>query len=228
MTWEVTGAPGSTFGTALELTTTAGDHVFGAEILAARSHQAIHLGHPARAAELARACQHIAKKAAVPALLAEGYALEGNCYALAGDARACSVSLRDAEQAFRQSDPAVAPRWLSYFDQGYLAARFAHSLRDLGDWGEARRYAEQALGMSGGLVRARAFNMAVLASTYIVSDLDQACGVALDVLGLAAGLQSGRIVHYISDFGRRLNRRHGNEPAAKNFSRRAMEVLGAK
>jgi transcriptional regulator with XRE-family HTH domain len=216
------------FGTALELATAAGDHAFGAEILAARGHHAIHLGHPARAAELARACQHIAKKAALPALLAEGYALEGNSYALVGDARACSASLRDAEQAFWQADPVAVPGWLGYFDEGYLAARFAHSLRDLGDWGEARRYAEQAIGMSGGLVRARAFNMAVLASTYIVSDLDEACGVALDVLGLATGLQSGRVVYYISDFKRRLNSRHGNEPAARNFSRRAMEVLGAK
>lgn len=215
------------FGRALELATAAGDHAFGGEILAARSHHAIHLADPIRAAELARACQQVAKKAAVPALLAEGHALEANSYALLGDARACSSSLRESECAFGQSDPARVPKWLRYFDEGYLAARFAHSLRDLGNWSEARRYALQAVSMSGNLARARAFNMAVLATTYIESDWDQACSVALDVLGLAASLQSGRVVRYIGDFRQRLNKRHGNEPAVRNFSERAIDVLGA-
>ena len=214
------------FTRALELAS-AGDHLFGGEILAARSHHAIHLGDPVKAAEFARATQQIAHKAAVPALLAEAYALEANSHALLGDARSCASSLLEAELAFRRSDPDAAPVWLRYFDEGYLAARFAHSFRELGEWGEARRYARLAVSMSDDLARTRAFNMAVLATTYVETDPDQACAVGLDALGLAAGLQSRRIVRYIGDVRKRLLRHHPKEAAVTDFCERATKLLGA-
>lgn len=215
------------FTRALELATAAGDHAFGGEILAARSHHGIHLGAPAKAAELARACQHIAKKAAIPALLAEACALEANSHALLGDAKACLASLRESERAFHDADPKGVPDWLRYLDEGYLAARFAHSLRDLGQWDEARRYSLQAVRMSENMARTRAFNTAVLATTYVETDIDQACGVGMEVLNMAAKLQSARVIRYLEDFQRRLRKRHGNEPAVKQFSEHAIEVLGA-
>jgi transcriptional regulator with XRE-family HTH domain len=63
------------FARALELASTAGDQAFAGEVLAARSHRAIHLGSPRRAIELARASRHIAARAGVPALLAEAHEL---------------------------------------------------------------------------------------------------------------------------------------------------------
>jgi hypothetical protein len=119
------------------------------------------------------------------------------------------------------------PEWLRYLDEGYLAARFAHSLRDLGEWDEARRYALRAVRMSENMARTRAFNTAVLATTYVETDVDQACGVGMEVLNVAAKLQSARVMRYLGDFQRRLRKRHGNEAAVKQFSEHAIEVLGA-
>jgi transcriptional regulator with XRE-family HTH domain len=215
------------FGKALDLSSAAGEPAFAGEILAARSHQAIHMGDPVKAAELARACQQIAKKTAVPALLAEACQLEANSHALLGDARACAACLRDSEHAFALSEPAESPQWLGFLDKGYLAARFAHCFRDLGDWGEARRYALAAVQMSDSLVRARAFNTAILATTYVETDLDQACHVGLEALDLAASLQSARVARYIDDLCGRLRKRHKDEPAVEHFGERVRETLGA-
>jgi tetratricopeptide (TPR) repeat protein len=213
------------FTKALELAA-AGHHVFGGEILAARSHHAIHLGDPIKAAELARAARQSASKTAIPALLAEAYALEANSHALLGDVRAYTSALLEAERAFRKSGAANTPGWLRYFDEGYLAARFAHSFRELGQWDEARKHALQAVKMSENMARTRAFNMAVLATTYIETDLDQACDVASQATDLAAGLQSRRIIRYIGDVRKRLLRRHGNKPAVINFCEYASATLG--
>lgn len=111
------------FAKATELATTAGDQAFCGEILAARSHHAIHLGHPAEAVALALAAQRNAAKATVPALLAESHELEANGYALLGDAKASLSSLHKATLAFQRSNSMSRPDWLHYFDDGYLAAR---------------------------------------------------------------------------------------------------------
>ena len=216
------------FARALELASAAGDHAFTGEILAARSHRAIHLGSPHRAVELARASRHIAARAGVPALLAEAHELEANGHALLGDSRACAASLRESESAFSRSIPEDVPRWLRYFDRAYLAARFAHTLRDLGDWREAGRYALEASAMSGSLARARAFNTALLATAYAETDLDRALGTGMEALSMTAGLQSGRAVCYVADLRRRLRRRYGNDPKVTEFDEQVSEILGSR
>ncbi len=216
------------FARALELASAAGDHAFTGEILAARSHRAIHLGSPHRAVELARASRHIAARAGVPALLAEAHELEANGHALLGDSRACAASLRESESAFSRSIPEDVPRWLRYFDRAYLAARFAHTLRDLGDWREAGRYALEASAMSGSLARARAFNTALLATAYAETDLDRALGTGMEALSMSAGLQSGRAVCYVADLRRRLRRRYGNDPKVTEFDEQVSEILGSR
>lgn len=216
------------FSKALELASAAGDDAFAGEILAARSHRAIHLGIPDRAIELARASQHVAARTGVPVLLAEAHELEANGHALRGDGRACAVSLGECERAFGRSGPAVMRAWLGYFDRAYLAARFAHTLRDLGDWGEAERYALEASELNAGLARARAFNTAVLATAYVETDRDRALGTGLEALRMAAGLQSGRVLRYITDLRRRLRRRYGNDPKVTDFDQQASEMLGSR
>jgi len=216
------------FSKALELASAAGDHAFAAEILAARSHRAIHLGSPDRAIELARASRHIAARTGVSVLLAEAHELEANGHALLGDGRACAASLHECEHAFGRSSSAAVPAWLGYLDRAYLAARFAHTLRDLGDWGEAERYALEASAMSRSLARARAFNTALLATAYVETDLDRALGAGMEALGMAAELQSARVVRYVADFRRRLRQRHGNDPKARDFDRQASEILGSR
>jgi hypothetical protein len=213
------------FAKALELAAAAGDQAFAGEILAARSHHAIHRGEPDRAAELARASQQAARKTGTDALLAEACALEAGSRALLGDAKGCAASLAASERAFQRSREGGMPEWLAYFGEGYLAARFAHCLRDLGEWEEARRHAVHATSMSAGLARTRAFNTAMLASTYISTDLDQACSTGMEAVDLAAALQSGRAVRYIADLQRRVRRQHGNEPRVKAFTDYVSERL---
>ena len=216
------------FARALELAAAAGDHAFAGEVLAARSHRAIHIGSPSRAIELARASRHIAARAGVPALLAEAYELEANGQALLGERQACAASLAGCERAFSRSDPGSTPGWLAYFGRAYLAARFAHTLRDLGDWREAERYALEAAALSGDLARTRAFNTALLATAYAEIDLERALGAGAEALAMTAGLQSGRAVRYVDDLRRRLRRRYGNEPGVRNFDELASETLGSR
>jgi tetratricopeptide (TPR) repeat protein len=218
------------FSKALELASAAGDNAFAAEILAARSHRAIHLGIPDRAIELARASRHVAARTGVSVLLAEAHELEANGHALLGEGRACAASLHECERAFDRAASAAVPVWLAYFDRAYLAARFAHTLRDLGDWGEAERHALDASAMSRSLARARAraFNTALLATAYVETELDRALAVGMEALGMAGGLQSGRVVRYVADLRRRLRKRYGNDPKIREFDRQASEMLGSR
>jgi tetratricopeptide (TPR) repeat protein len=216
------------FSKALELASAGGDDAFSAEILAARSHRAIHLGVPDRAIELARASRHVAGRTGILALVAETHELEANGHALLGDGRACALSLQECERAFERSGSDEVPSWLSYFDSAYLAARFAHTLRDLGDWAGAERYALEASAMSRSLARARAFNTALLATACVETDLDRALDAGREALDMASELQSGRVMRYLSDLRRRLHRRYGNDPKVRDFDERAAEMPGSR
>jgi len=216
------------FARALELASAAGDHTFTGEVLAARSHRAIHLGSPRRAIELARASRHIAARVGVPALLAEAHELEANGHALLGERAECAASLAECERAFSRSDPDTTPAWLAYFGRAYLAARFAHTLRDLGDWREAERYALEASALTGDLARTRAFNTALLATAYVETDLERALGAGAEALAMTAALQSGRAVRYVADLRRRLRRRYGSDPKVREFDEQAVEALGSR
>ena len=212
---------------ALEFATASGDHAFCGEVLAARGHHAVHMGHPAEAVELARASQHISKKAGIPALLAEAHALEAISYALLGDTKASILAVAKSERAFERSTLEELPEWLTYLDEAYIAARFAHCFRDLREWSTARGYALRAVNMTDSLTRTRAFNTAMLATAYIETDLDQACSVGIDALDLAMDLQSIRAVQYVGDFRRRLIKRYGKDPLVTAFTEQSDEMLGA-
>lgn len=216
------------FARALEFASAAGDQAFGGEVLAARSHRAIHLGRPHRAIELARASRHIAARAGVSALLAEAHELEANGHALLGERADCAASLAESERAFERADSGSTPAWLAYFGRAYLAARFAHTLRDLGDWREAERYALEASALSGDLARTRAFNTALLATAYVETDLEAALSVGSEALAMTSALQSGRAVRYVGDLRRRLRRRYGSDPEVREFDEQASQLLGSR
>ncbi len=214
------------FRNALEFSAAVGDVAFGGEILAAKSHHAIHLHRPKEALQLARASANAANAAAIPALRAEACALEANAYAVLGDKRACVSSLDRAEIAFDLIRTEDTPDWLHYLDECYLAARFAHCFRDLEDWSHAREFASRAAGLNATLTRSHAFNTIVLATTYIETDVDYACHIGSQVLNVAASLQSSRIVNYIGAFSRRLAERHKTNPIVGEFIEQANEMLG--
>jgi len=215
------------FNMSFEMSNEIGDRAFAGEILAAGSHQAIHNRDFRRAEELARSAREIGHETGTPALLAETCILEANVWALAGDARACGLALHEAETALDRVTSANTPDWIGYMDHGYVAARFAHCFRDLGDTARARDFAYTALEMSGALHRTQASNAIMLASTFAASDPEQACEIGSDVLEVALGLESGRVVEYVKDLQQRLTGAHPKHSAVVEFAGHVRDALGA-
>ncbi|MCF6470186.1 hypothetical protein FAF44_17540 [Nonomuraea sp. MG754425] len=200
---------------ALRLARGAGDQTLGGEILAGMAHQAIYMGQPAHALDLARASQMAAHKAEVKTLLASAHVLEAHAHAGLGDARSCGQSLHEAESAFDVRKPDDEPKWLSYFDEAYLSAKFAHCFRDLGEGERVVRQARRSLDMDSRYVRGRMFNLSLLAAGLLqCGELEEACSAAADALNLAAELQSVRSRSYVADLRRRLEPFKNERPVA--------------
>ncbi|HEX4816533.1 MAG TPA: hypothetical protein VFV66_27645 [Nonomuraea sp.] len=198
---------------ALRLARGADDQTLGGEILAGMAHQAIYMGQPGHALDLARAAQLAARSAGVNTLLASALVLEAHAHAGRGDARACGASLNAAERAFDARRPTDEPRWLSYFDEAYLSAKFAHCFRDLGEGERAVRHARRSLDMDSRYVRGRMFNLSLLAAGLVqCGELEEACSVAGDALSLAGDLQSARSRSYAADLRRRLEPYRNERP----------------
>lgn len=196
----------------------AGDEGIGGEILAALAHQAVYLGRPADAVDLARAAQVTARRAGLLTLLTECYVMEAHGHAAADDAAACARALSDAEDAFGRATPANGPIWLAYFDEAYLSARMAHCFRDLGEARHAEQYARRSLDMDGRYVRGKAFNLSLLATALAQQDdIEQSCAIGLRAVEVAAGLHSARSIRYISDLQRCLSQR-SDSPVVREFS----------
>lgn len=216
------------FARSLELAAAAGDDAFTGEVLAARSHRAIHLGHPDRAVELARAARHASCAAGVPALLAEAHELEANGHALAGDRAECARSLGACEAEFTRATEDNTPPWLRYFDAAYLAARTAHTLRDAGDWAAAIERGAEADAMTASMARARMFNRLIIATAHVQGDRDAAIGEGRRALGMTVGIQSGRAAAYARDLRKRLRRRYGSgDTEVAAFDEEARQLLGS-
>lgn len=211
---------------ALRLARGADDHALGSEILAGMAHQAVYMGQPAHALDLARAAQLSARRAGIATLLASGHVLEAHAHALLGDARACGSALHEAERAFDGRRPADEPRWLGYFDEAYLAAKFAHCHRDLGQGQRAVRQARRSLDMDGRYVRGRMFNLSLLAAGLLqCGELEEACAVAVAAMTLAGELQSARSRSYVADLRRRLEP-YRNAAPVRVLDERARELAG--
>ncbi|MFG2076038.1 hypothetical protein SAMN05421874_13242 [Nonomuraea maritima] len=201
---------------ALSLARGAGDHTLGGEILAGMAHQAIYMGQPAHALDLARASQLAARTAGIKTLQSSAHVLEAHAHAGLGDARACSASLNAAERAFAARKPDKEPPWLSYFDEAYLSAKFAHCFRDLGDGRRTVEQARRSLDMDGRYVRGRMFNLSLLAAGLLqCGELEEACTAVNDALALAGGLQSVRSRSYAADLRRRLHPYRNERPVRR-------------
>ncbi|MGA2826093.1 MAG: hypothetical protein ABSF03_08210, partial [Streptosporangiaceae bacterium] len=191
---------------ALGLARLSGDHALAGEILAAMSQQAVYVGQPDQAIDLARAARTAAERAGLPVLVAECHVAEAHGHAARHDARLCARALTAAERSYGQARTSEQqPTWLAYFDEAYLAARTGHCFRDLGQGRQAAGYARRSLDMNGSYVRGHAFNLALLGTALAQQgDAEQASTVGLQAADAAAGLQSRRSVRYVLDLRRRL------------------------
>ncbi|MBE1487505.1 helix-turn-helix domain-containing protein [Plantactinospora soyae] len=211
---------------ALRLAAAAGDQPFGAEILAAMSHQAAYLGASAEAVDLARAAGRTAAEAGVGAIQAESAVLEAQGHAVGGDEAACADALDRAERAFDRADRTSAPQWIGYFDESYLAAKFGHCFSALGRGELATRFAKRSLQMDGRkFARGRQFNFALLAVAHAQSgEIEQAGSVGVQAVEAAEGLGSVRSRDYLAALAARLAP-HVGLPEVRAFSERVRPVL---
>ena len=210
---------------ALRLAGEAEDHALGGEILAGMSHQAVYVGQSDDALDLARAGQTSAEKAGLPVLLAESLIMEAHAHAMSKDAASCYRALKAAELAFARSKD--VPAWLGYFDDAYMAAKFGHCFKELGDGVQAEYFARRSLDMVDGYTRGRAFNVILLANAHLQQRaLDEACASGNQALDLAVGLNSARTIRYMRDLRRRMNA-FAEQPTVHEFQIRAHELLPA-
>lgn len=213
------------FVVALDLARDAQDDSLGAEILAAMSHQATYLADTATGVDLARAAGRAAKRAGVPALVAEALVLEAHAQAGAGDRRACAAALHAAETTLDRADRSSDPQWIAYFGEAYLSAKFGHCFRALGEGRQAERFAARSLHMDDRYVRGRAFNLSLLAATYVQQkEPDRAATVGLEAVAVTARLKSARAVRYVRDLHHQLAP-YRNRPVVRRFLTQADSVL---
>ncbi|WP_131785197.1 hypothetical protein [Protofrankia symbiont of Coriaria ruscifolia] len=212
---------------ALHFASSSDDEGFGGEILAGMGHQALYLGRPMDAIDLALAAQQSAKRSKIFSLLAESYTLEAHSHAVRGDRRACFSAMALAEQAFDRANPENEPEWIRYFDSAYMSAKFAHCLRDLGAAKEAEPYALRSLDMKQNYVRGRSFNMALLASIYgSCGEVDQACAMGTETIQIMQTLNSRRCHHYIRDVRRSLSQ-YRSMPVVREFEQASTQAFSA-
>jgi hypothetical protein len=210
---------------ALRLAREADDHALGGEILAGMSHQAVYIGRPDDALDLARAAYQSAAKTGLPALASECLIMQAHALAAIKESSACAKALDEAERAFGRGSTADVPQWLRYFDEAYMAAKFGHCFRELGQGDKAEHFARRSLNMVDGYVRGRTFNVVLLANAHLQQqNLDEACAVGNQAVDLSSGLQSARTIRYIRDLRRRMSK-FGKESVVQDFQSRAHELL---
>src|SRR5512132_1914884 len=113
---------------ALRISHAADDRAFGGRILAAMSHQALHLGDERHGLDFACAARAGTQGAVTPTTAAMLAAMEACAHAARGDTSPCLRALSDAERAFDRSTPAEDPPWVD-FDEGGLAGHLARCFR---------------------------------------------------------------------------------------------------
>lgn len=212
------GAAQRYFVQALRLAKAADDHLLGTSILAAMSHQATYLGDFGEAADLARAASMGGRTRTRATLMALFHAQEARACAAAGDERGCVAALACAESHFAKSNAADDPEWIHYFDEGELAAEFAHCFRDLAQPNQAIEYANRSLALTDAkYARSNVFCKLVLAAAQLQQgDSDSACSTATSAIEGSEGMGSARPDQYIDDFNRRLQE-SGDDHAIQQF-----------
>lgn len=211
---------------ALQLSHAVDDRLFGARVLAAMSHQALHLAHLELALDLVLAAREGVKQAAPPKVLAMLAAMEACAQAAIRQSAACANALGRAERAMDQvADD--APDWLD-FGEGGLRGHEARALRDLQQSRAAAHHAEASLALcQNGHHRTRAQRNAILATAQLqLGDVDAAAATGLQLVDCAQQLRSG---HVDDDLASLVHTVAANpSKASDDFLHQARELLAGR
>ncbi|MER7840118.1 Tat pathway signal protein [Streptomyces sp. NPDC096040] len=210
----------------------AADGPLGGHILRALAHQAVDLGHPRRALDLADASMsrtHYGQASSrEKALLAVVHA---RALAAGGDRRGTLAAISRAERDLARADNEDAPDRVSFFQEASLAHETACALRDLGNPLDAELHFQRSVATRRRQQYARTHSVTLgyLGAVQVQQGrLDEACGTWGQALDAMAGVQSGRardvIVRMQSDLSP-VRQRGGRHVA--ELDRRAREMLRA-
>jgi hypothetical protein len=185
----------------LRLAQAANDRILAARAMAELSHQANYLGNYQAAAQLARAAQEGARSTVTPAAMSMFQCYEARAMAGAGDERAVSTALNEAEASFERSDPASEPDWLDFFDAAELAGEAAHCFRDLRSPARTQEFVTRAVELTlPAYARTLAFVRLVQASAFAQDGQpEHAAEIMADVVEEAGPLKSERYLRYVRD-----------------------------
>ncbi|MFQ6143910.1 XRE family transcriptional regulator [Streptomyces seoulensis] len=206
------------FARALPLARASGDLPLAAHVAASTSHLALATGDATAAVGWARTGLDLAARAPrIPALTARLHTMQARALAVASQRTPATQALEAAHRHL-EAPPATAHPWLSPFDRAALAGESALILRDLEQYDEALRHAEQAVALrESGRARSLALSRISLVEIHVRrSDLDAAVSVAHDLLRTSPTLGSVRVVRQL-DGMRRLLEPHRGYPPVREY-----------
>lgn len=212
----------------LRLAQASGSAALGAHVLAGMADQAILLGHPREALMLTRAGQRGITADDSPACLSDLQVLEARAHATVGDSVAASRAVVQAEHTFRKVIPENEPEWARFIDPAYLFGEIANAFRDLGEPAQVERFGADSArdAKRQGRARRGALTSAALAVAEIQrGEVEAAAARGVQVIDMAAMVQSSRTKETVRDLARRLSR-FGGVPAVEAFNTRAKLALG--
>lgn len=211
---------------ALRLAHASGDRLLGGRVLAALSHQALHVGQVSLAIDCARAARTGTERVAPPRAVAMLAAMEAMALAAAREATACARALQDAEAALEQASPDDQPDRLD-FDTGGLWGHAARAYRYLRRGRDCARLAEQAVAAcQPDHGRTRAQRHAILAAGQVqTGELESAAATGLRVVRQAWSLHSRHVDEEITGLARVIKRR--DPRGGREFLSEARDYLAA-
>nr|WP_205862172.1 hypothetical protein [Planosporangium thailandense] len=212
----------------LRLAEASNNAALGAHVLAGMSDQANLLGHPHEALMLARAGRRGITENDSPACLADLHVLEGRALAALGEARAAAAAVAEAERVFARVAHENEPVWARFIDVSYLFGEAAHCFRDLGQASQIERFAGESV--EGARKQGRARRGALSHAALAIGDLERrnvegAAVKSLEVVDLAASVNSSRCIETVRDLQRRL-KPYADVDQVQRFNARAGELLG--
>jgi tetratricopeptide (TPR) repeat protein len=217
------------FASALRRARAVGDRLLAGRILAAMSHQAIHLGRLRDAIELSQASRSTTAHVATPRALAMEATMEACAHAAAGDGRQSHRALDDAASAVTlitasgQSDP----EWLD-FDEGGFWGHAARVYRDLGELRQAEDAAQKSVALClPSHSRTRAQRNTIRATAHLrKGEVEAAVDAGEQVIREAWSLRSGHVFGEIAELAAAIAR--FKTPVASAFLDQAHELLAAR
>lgn len=212
---------------ALRLSHAVDNRLFGGRVLAAMSHQALHLHQIPLAVDLVRAARGGTKRIAPPKAQAMLAAMEACAQAAYQEAQPCTTALLEAERALSQIGSDDDPDWLD-FDQGGLSGHAARALRDLRQLREAEHHAVASIAFcQEGHSRTRAQRKATLATTQLqLGDVEAAAVTGLLIVADAWRLHSSRVHGELAALVSAVEAI--NSTATTDFLDQARELLAAR